>query len=120
MYLSGLRCICGRVRSVCLCALGSWSSKRWGGGSSSSQSWKLKRRVEHSRLADSDVGGKWLKWQSLNLSGLNMPWIGLLNFQQRYKTLCLEKMSYLGVGVSPGTVRVYHSTNLKLLDKRIK
>ncbi|XLR19855.1 hypothetical protein S83_047767, partial [Arachis hypogaea] len=33
---------------------------------------------------------------------------------------CLEKMSYLGVGVSPGTVPVYHSTNLKLLDKRIK
>ncbi|XP_016194059.1 CASP-like protein 2B1 isoform X1 [Arachis ipaensis] len=29
-------------------------------------------------------------------------------------------MSYLGVGVSPGTVPVYHSTNLKLLDKRIK
>ncbi|XLR01183.1 hypothetical protein S83_067381, partial [Arachis hypogaea] len=33
---------------------------------------------------------------------------------------CLEKMSYLGLGVSPGTVPVYHSTNLKLLDKRIK
>ncbi|MED6212363.1 hypothetical protein PIB30_082533 [Stylosanthes scabra] len=29
-------------------------------------------------------------------------------------------MSYLGVGVSPGTVPVYHSTSLKLLDKRIK
>ncbi|XLT72339.1 hypothetical protein HN873_028765 [Arachis hypogaea] len=29
-------------------------------------------------------------------------------------------MSYLGVGVSPGTVPVYHSTNLKLFDKRIK
>ncbi|KAL1295136.1 hypothetical protein AAHE18_19G189800 [Arachis hypogaea] len=29
-------------------------------------------------------------------------------------------MSYLGLGVSPGTVPVYHSTNLKLLDKRIK
>ncbi|RYR16576.1 hypothetical protein Ahy_B04g073623 isoform F [Arachis hypogaea] len=33
---------------------------------------------------------------------------------------CIEKMSYLGVGVSLGTVPVYHSTNLKLLDKRIK
>ncbi|XLS74212.1 hypothetical protein HN51_031077, partial [Arachis hypogaea] len=33
---------------------------------------------------------------------------------------CLEKMSYLGVGVSPGTAPMYHSTNLKLLDKRIK
>ena len=29
-------------------------------------------------------------------------------------------MSYLGVGVSPGTVPVYHSTNLKVLDRRIK
>ncbi|XLR46991.1 hypothetical protein S83_031651 [Arachis hypogaea] len=29
-------------------------------------------------------------------------------------------MSYLGVGVSPGTAPMYHSTNLKLLDKRIK
>ncbi|XLS89048.1 hypothetical protein HN51_065056 [Arachis hypogaea] len=37
-----------------------------------------------------------------------------------FPTKCLEKMSYLGVGVSPGTVPVYHSTNLKLLDKRIK
>ncbi|XLU73803.1 hypothetical protein S245_032856, partial [Arachis hypogaea] len=26
---------------------------------------------------------------------------------------CLEKMSYLGVGVSPGTAPMYHSTNLK-------
>ncbi|RYR16141.1 hypothetical protein Ahy_B04g073079 [Arachis hypogaea] len=33
---------------------------------------------------------------------------------------CLGKMSYLGVGVSPGIALVYHSTNLKLLDKRIK
>ncbi|KAL4293905.1 hypothetical protein AHAS_Ahas18G0174800 [Arachis hypogaea] len=107
MYLSGLRCICGRVRSVCLCALGSWSSKRWGGGRSSnsisticssSQSWKLKRRVEHSRLADSDVGGKWLKWQSLNLSGLNMPWIGLLNFQQRFMILGLGVVAAVLIG----------------------
>nr|XP_025647630.1 CASP-like protein 2B1 [Arachis hypogaea] len=29
-------------------------------------------------------------------------------------------MSYLDVGVSLGTAPVYHSTNLKLLDKRIK
>ncbi|XP_025625293.1 CASP-like protein 2B1 [Arachis hypogaea] len=29
-------------------------------------------------------------------------------------------MSYLGVGFSPGTVLAYHSTNLKLFDKRIK
>ncbi|XP_057731711.1 CASP-like protein 2B1 isoform X3 [Arachis stenosperma] len=29
-------------------------------------------------------------------------------------------MSYLGVGVSPETVPVYHNTNMKLLDKRIK
>ncbi|XLS86384.1 hypothetical protein HN51_036550, partial [Arachis hypogaea] len=44
------------------------------------QSRKLKRRVEHSRLADSvdflifttaNVGEKWLKWQSLNWSRLN-------------------------------------------------
>ncbi|XP_016162288.1 CASP-like protein 2B1 [Arachis ipaensis] len=35
-------------------------------------------------------------------------------------SICLEKISYLGVGVSLGTVPVYHSTNLKLLDKRIK
>ncbi|RYR16140.1 hypothetical protein Ahy_B04g073078 [Arachis hypogaea] len=33
---------------------------------------------------------------------------------------CLEKISYLDVGVSLGTAPVYHSTNLKLLDKRIK
>ncbi|XLR00701.1 hypothetical protein S83_066899 [Arachis hypogaea] len=35
------------------------------------QSRKLKRRVEYTRLADSDVSGKWLKWQSLNWSRLN-------------------------------------------------
>lgn len=29
-------------------------------------------------------------------------------------------MSYLGVGVSPGTVPVYHNTNLKVLDRRIR
>ncbi|KAI4296026.1 hypothetical protein L6164_036016 [Bauhinia variegata] len=29
-------------------------------------------------------------------------------------------MSYLGVGVSPGTVPVYHSTNLKALDRRVR
>ena len=29
-------------------------------------------------------------------------------------------MSYLGVGVSPGTVPVYHSTNLKVLDRRVR
>ncbi|KAJ7967815.1 CASP-like protein [Quillaja saponaria] len=29
-------------------------------------------------------------------------------------------MSYLGVGVSPGTVPVYHSTNIKVLDRRVK
>ncbi|KAL1321315.1 hypothetical protein AAHE18_14G119400 [Arachis hypogaea] len=29
-------------------------------------------------------------------------------------------MSYLGVGVSPGIAPVYHSTNLKLLDRKIK
>ncbi|KAJ1428660.1 Casparian strip membrane protein [Sesbania bispinosa] len=28
-------------------------------------------------------------------------------------------MSYLGVGVSPGTVPVYHNTSLKVLDRRI-
>ncbi|KAK7363844.1 hypothetical protein VNO77_06003 [Canavalia gladiata] len=29
-------------------------------------------------------------------------------------------MSYLGVGVSPGTVPVYHGTNLKVLDRRVR
>ncbi|MED6157112.1 hypothetical protein PIB30_020268 [Stylosanthes scabra] len=29
-------------------------------------------------------------------------------------------MSYLGVGVSPGTVPVYHSKDLKMLDRRVK
>jgi hypothetical protein len=29
-------------------------------------------------------------------------------------------MSYLGVGVSPGTVPVYHSTNMKVLDRRVR
>lgn len=28
-------------------------------------------------------------------------------------------MSYLGVGVSPGNVPVYHSTNLKVIDRRV-
>jgi len=28
--------------------------------------------------------------------------------------------SYLGVGVSPGNVPVYHSTNVKVLDRKIK
>lgn len=29
-------------------------------------------------------------------------------------------MSYLGVGVSPGTVPVYHGTNVKVLDRRVR
>ncbi|XP_004486332.1 CASP-like protein 2B1 [Cicer arietinum] len=29
-------------------------------------------------------------------------------------------MSYLGVGVSPGNVPVYHSSNMKVLDRRIR
>ncbi|KAK4491896.1 hypothetical protein RD792_002677 [Penstemon davidsonii] len=29
-------------------------------------------------------------------------------------------MSYLGVGVSPGNVPVYHGTNLKLIDRRVR
>ncbi|XP_041025999.1 CASP-like protein 2B1 [Juglans microcarpa x Juglans regia] len=29
-------------------------------------------------------------------------------------------MSYLGVGVSPGNVPVYHGTNVKLIDKRVR
>ncbi|XP_027331762.1 CASP-like protein 2B1 [Abrus precatorius] len=29
-------------------------------------------------------------------------------------------MSYMGVGVSPGTVPVYHGTNLKVLDRRVR
>ncbi|XP_051129125.1 CASP-like protein 2B1 [Andrographis paniculata] len=29
-------------------------------------------------------------------------------------------MSYLGVGVSPGNVPVYHGSNLKVLDRRVK
>lgn len=31
-----------------------------------------------------------------------------------------EKMSYLGVGVSPGNVPVYHGTNLKVIDRRVR
>ncbi|XLT62589.1 hypothetical protein HN873_019113, partial [Arachis hypogaea] len=42
------------------------------------------------------------------------------DLNQRSPVKCLEKMSYLGVGVSPRTVPAYHSTNLKLFDKRIK
>lgn len=30
------------------------------------------------------------------------------------------KMSYLGVGVSPGNVPVYHGTNLKVVDRRVR
>lgn len=29
-------------------------------------------------------------------------------------------MSYLGVGVSPGTVPVYHGSNLKVVDRRVR
>ncbi|PNX55536.1 CASP-like protein gsvivt00013502001-like protein [Trifolium pratense] len=29
-------------------------------------------------------------------------------------------MSYLGVGVSPGNVPVYHGTNMKVLDRKIR
>ncbi|KAF7803853.1 CASP-like protein 2B1 [Senna tora] len=29
-------------------------------------------------------------------------------------------MSYLGVGVSPGTVPVYHGTNVRVLERRVK
>ncbi|XP_015879103.2 CASP-like protein 2B1 [Ziziphus jujuba] len=29
-------------------------------------------------------------------------------------------MSYLGVGVSPGNVPVYHATNLKVMDRRVR
>ena len=29
-------------------------------------------------------------------------------------------MSYLGLGVSPGTVPVYHGTKLKVLDRRVR
>nr|KJB67397.1 hypothetical protein B456_010G188700 [Gossypium raimondii] len=29
-------------------------------------------------------------------------------------------MSYLGVGVSPGNVPVYHGTNLKVIDRRVR
>lgn len=28
--------------------------------------------------------------------------------------------SYLGVGVSPGTVPVYHGSNLKAIDRRVR
>lgn len=28
--------------------------------------------------------------------------------------------SYLGVGVSPGTVPVYHGSNLKVIDRRVR
>ncbi|KAJ8759798.1 hypothetical protein K2173_009899 [Erythroxylum novogranatense] len=29
-------------------------------------------------------------------------------------------MSYLGVGVSPGNIAVYHGTNLKVIDRRVR
>lgn len=29
-------------------------------------------------------------------------------------------MNYLGVGVSPGNVPVYHSSNLRVLDRRVR
>lgn len=29
-------------------------------------------------------------------------------------------MSYLGVGVSPGNVPVYHGSNLKVVDRRVR
>lgn len=29
-------------------------------------------------------------------------------------------MSYLGVGVSPGNVPVYHGTSLKVIDRRVR
>lgn len=29
-------------------------------------------------------------------------------------------MSYLGVGVSPGNVPVYHGSNLKVIDRRVR
>lgn len=29
-------------------------------------------------------------------------------------------MSYLGLGVSPGTVPVYHGSNLKALDRKVR
>lgn len=29
-------------------------------------------------------------------------------------------MSYLGVGVSPGNVPVYHASNLKVVDRRVR
>lgn len=29
-------------------------------------------------------------------------------------------MSYLGVGISPGTVPVYHSTDMKVFDRKIR
>lgn len=29
-------------------------------------------------------------------------------------------MSYLGVGISPGNVPVYHGTNMKLIDRRVR
>ena len=32
----------------------------------------------------------------------------------------VEKMSYSGVGISPGNVPVYHSSNLKVFDKRVR
>lgn len=31
-----------------------------------------------------------------------------------------KKMSYLGVGVSPGNVPVYHGSNLKVIDRRVR
>lgn len=30
------------------------------------------------------------------------------------------KMSYVGVGVSPGNVAVYHSSKLKVIDRRVR
>ncbi|KAF2306051.1 hypothetical protein GH714_010580 [Hevea brasiliensis] len=38
---------------------------------------------------------------------------------QQFKTLIIS-MSYLGVGVSPVNVPVYHGTNLKVIDRRVR
>ena len=32
----------------------------------------------------------------------------------------LDKMSYAGIGISPGNVPVYHGSNLKVFDKRVR
>lgn len=43
-----------------------------------------------------------------------------MGFHFPYSSFFSEKMSYLGVGVSPGNVPVYHGSDLKVIDRRVR